>query len=140
MVTDESEVDMEPTVSPRQSARQKARQRAKTPVDAEVEADTEDGAQLERGRPNKRPRLRISSPVPPPVKPPTIRLRLPPRSKGKEREQETDEVQKGMFDDFLSPEDRDTSLTAITEADKQRMEKSRIAAEVRIRAIDHDSS
>ena len=53
------------------------------------------------------------------------------KGKGKEREQEADEAQKGMFDDLLSREDRDTTLTAITEADKLRIEKSRISVEVR---------
>ena len=37
-----------------------------------------------------------------------------------------------MFDEFLSPQDRDVSQTTITEIDKQWMERSRVAAEVRI--------
>lgn len=130
--TDESEADMDLLISPTRQSRRKSRYRAKTP--SEDEQDMEEVVIAEQGRPNKRPRLRLSSPVPPPpAKPPTIRLRLPPRGKGKEREQETDELQKGMFDDFLSPEDRDTKQTAITETDKQRMERSRVAAEVCVR-------
>lgn len=83
--TDESEVDTEVTMSPRQSTRVKSRRSGKTALDNELEVD--EVAPADQGRPHKRPRLRLSSPVPlPPMKPPTIRLRLPPRGKGKDRE------------------------------------------------------
>jgi hypothetical protein len=65
-----------------------------------------------------------------------VRLRLPVQGKGKEREDSTDdELSKGLFDDMLTPEDRDTSKTAITQADKLRFERSRQAAEVRVTLI-----
>jgi hypothetical protein len=60
-----------------------------------------------------------------------VRLRLPAPGKGKEREESSDEEPtKSLFDDILTPEDRDTSRTAIVQADKIRFERSRQAAEV----------
>lgn len=61
---------------------------------------------------------------------PRIRLRLPAQKwKGKERE--PPESPKGMFNDILPPEDRDTTRTTITAWDKQQFERSRQVAEVR---------
>jgi hypothetical protein len=62
-----------------------------------------------------------------------VRLRLPALGKGKEREESSDEEppSKGLFDDILTPEDRDTSKTAISQADKLRFDRSRQAADVR---------
>jgi hypothetical protein len=60
-----------------------------------------------------------------------VRLRLPAQGKGKEKEDSSDEEPlKGLFDDILTPEDRDTSRTAISHADKFKFERSRQAAEV----------
>jgi hypothetical protein len=60
-----------------------------------------------------------------------VRLRLPAQGKGKEREESSDEEPpKGFFDDILTPEDRDISKTAITQADKLRFERSRQTTEV----------
>lgn len=83
-------------------------------------------------RPYKSVRLKVTSPVPPtPAARPTIRLKLSARTaKGKDREEETDEAKKGMFDDLLGPEDRDTSQTNVSSTDKSRFEKSRAEAEV----------
>jgi hypothetical protein len=53
-----------------------------------------------------------------------VRLNL---GKGKEEE----EV-KGLFDDILTPSDRDTTHTSIFNTDKQRFERSRILPEVHI--------
>ena len=39
-------------------------------------------------------------------------------------------IKKGMFDDFLSLEDRETGQTAITQGDKSRYEKARVAGDV----------
>jgi len=65
-----------------------------------------------------------------------VRLRLPAQGKGKEKEESSDEEPlKGLFDDILTPEDRDTSKTAISHADKLRFERSRQAAEVSITII-----
>lgn len=76
--------------------------------------------------PNKRPRLRYSSPSTQTV--PPIRIRLPvTRYKGKERQE--DEVERGLFDDILCPEDRDTSKTTVLNYEKVQFERARQAAE-----------
>jgi hypothetical protein len=60
-----------------------------------------------------------------------VRLKLPAQGKGKEREDSSDEEpSKGLFDEILTPEDRDTSRTGIIHNDKLRFERSRQAAEV----------
>jgi len=62
-----------------------------------------------------------------------VRLRLPAQGKGKEREESSDEeLPKSLFDDILTPEDRDTSKTAIALSDKLKFERSRQAAEVSV--------
>jgi histone acetyltransferase MYST4 len=62
-----------------------------------------------------------------------VRLRLPVQGKGKEKEESSDdELAKGIFDDILNPDDRDTSRTVITPGDKLKFERSRQAAEVRV--------
>lgn len=55
---------------------------------------------------------------------PRVRLRL-----GRRKEQD-DEPPKGMFDDFLTEEQRDFSRTRTTPRDKQRFEQTRTIAEV----------
>lgn len=77
----------------------------------------------------KRSRIRASSPVTPRPRM-VVRLRLPPKGKGKEREDD-DGPPKGLFDDILGVDDRDTTKTNVDSVDKQRYEKSRLAAEVR---------
>jgi hypothetical protein len=65
-----------------------------------------------------------------------VRLRLPAQGKGKEREESSDEEpSRGLFDEILTPEDRDTSRTAIIHADKLRFERCRQAAEVSVTII-----
>lgn len=77
----------------------------------------------------KRPRIRVTSPVASRPRM-VVRLRLPNKGKGYERE-EDDGPQKGLFDDILPPDDRDTGKTSVEAGDKHRFEKSRLAAEVR---------
>lgn len=78
----------------------------------------------------KRMRLKVTTPPPPRV---VVRLRLPAnRGKGKAREEEGNHQPKGIFEDILAPEDRDTTRTAIESWDKLRYEKSRTVAEVRM--------
>lgn len=73
---------------------------------------------------------RIKMQQSPPIQPlPRVRLRLPTQ-KGKGKEREEDEVPKGLFDEILSAEDRDTAKTSITYSDQQRFERSRMVAEV----------
>ena len=133
-VTDESEMDVDGEATPtatRSKNKKKQRPKGKTPMrdDSEVEEATP------AARSHKRPRVRLSSPAPPSS--PTqksgtgLRIRLPLRDKGKARDDDSSDPPKGMFDDILSPEDRDTAETNILPADKQRFEKSRVAAEVR---------
>lgn len=63
-----------------------------------------------------------------------IRLKLPARGKGKEREEESEES-KGMFDELLDPEDRDITATSVSAADKAHFESSRTTAEVRRKQV-----
>jgi len=78
-------------------------------------------------RPIKRMKLKV--PSPPRM---VVRLRIPPnRGKGKAREEEEEEP-KGLFEDILAPEDRDTTRTTVEAWDKSRYEKSRTAAEVKL--------
>ena len=136
VATDDSEVDLDEAGPPSRSTRRKSLARLKLATDAllkseaEPELEPEETAPANTGRPSKRMRVRLTSPAPP-LKPPTIRLRLPPRVKGKERADDPDDSKKGMFDDLLPPEDRDTTATNIAQVDKQRFEKSRAAADVR---------
>ena len=64
----------------------------------------------------KRPRLQV---VPP------LRIRLKRNGQGGE-----EDPVKGLFDDILTVDQRDTSKTAITHSDKIRFDRSRFAAEV----------
>ena len=77
--------------------------------------------------PGKRPRIHVTSPVASRPRM-VVRLRLPPKGKGKGRED--DDSQKGLFDDILGVDDRDTTKTAVEFGDKQRFEKSRLVTEV----------
>ena len=73
----------------------------------------------------KRKRTRQLSPV---IPLPRVRLRLPPRGKGKGREEGEDPHD--LFDDILCSAERDTSKTSITNLDKTYFERSRLSAEV----------
>jgi len=74
-------------------------------------------------RPAKRMRIKVRSPAPPLI----VRLRLPPKGKGKEREED---MEHNIFEDLLPPAERDTSKTSIDSFDRARFEKCRLAAEV----------
>ncbi|TFK72958.1 hypothetical protein BDN72DRAFT_815391 [Pluteus cervinus] len=76
--------------------------------------------------PAKRRRIRVSSPVQRQHLP-RVRLRLPAQNKGKDREEE--EPPKGMFEDILTTEERDTSKTTITNLDRVCFDRSRRVAE-----------
>jgi hypothetical protein len=126
----------------------RGKRRAATPTLSEHNIDASESPPLPSSRtrtltrkamvnysPIKRPQLKITPPRPPesPPRRMVVRLRLPALGKGKEREESSDEEPtKGLFDDILTPEDRDTSRTTITQADKLKYERSRQAAEVSI--------
>ncbi len=69
-----------------------------------------------------------------------VRLKLPPgkdKGKGRARAEDigTDDdnfgARKGMFDDILNGEERDTSKTIVLNNDRERFERSRMVADVR---------
>jgi len=119
--TDESEVESPLTRRQRRAKNNsKGSARMSETEEEEPEPDT-------TPRAVKRMKLKLGT-QPPPSSRMVVRLKLPPKSKGKEREEE--ETRKDMFEDLLSAEDRDTSRTAIEANDKARYEKSRTQAEV----------
>jgi hypothetical protein len=129
----------------------RGKRRAVTPNMSDRNTDMSESPHLSRGRmrvstrksvghssPVKRPQLKITPPRPPesPPRRMVVRLRLPAQGKGKEKEEGSDEEpSRGLFDDILTPEDRDTSRTAIVHADKLKFERSRQAAEVSVTII-----
>ena len=129
----------------------RGKRRAVTPNMSDRNTDMSESPHLPRGRmrisprkavvhssPVKRPQLKITPPRPPesPPRRMVVRLRLPVQGKGKEREESSDEEpSKGLFDDILTPEDRDTSRTAIIHTDKLKFERSRQAADVSVIVI-----
>ncbi|KAI0077895.1 hypothetical protein K474DRAFT_1661128 [Panus rudis PR-1116 ss-1] len=154
ITTDDSEIDMDgieqtPT-NRRATNKSKSRSKGKTPMrnGVALEHEEEEGESDVQGAPHdptlevqpKRTRLRLHAPAPPPPPEtppqPRVRLRLPDRPKGKEKEREVgepeEEKKKGMFDDLLTPEDRDTTQTSITPGDKARFDKARAAADLKM--------
>jgi hypothetical protein len=123
MFTDESEVDS--PVSKKIGRGKKLKGKGYTRM-----SDTDRDEVLTHGtRSVKRMKLKVTTPPPPRM---VVRLRLPAnKGKGKEREEE-ESLQKDIFEDILTLEDRDTTRTVIEASDKSRYEKSRTAAEVRM--------
>ena len=121
--TDESEIE-----SPLTRRQRRAKNYGKGKMRAsETEEEEPDPDPTPRGV--KRMKLKLATQPPPPGRM-VVRLKLPPMSKGKEREEE-EPPRKDVFEDLLSAEDRDTLRTTIEEGDKTRFEKSRLQAEVR---------
>ncbi|KAG0708178.1 hypothetical protein DFH29DRAFT_1065885 [Suillus ampliporus] len=81
---------------------------------------------LEQPTPRPLKRIRLRSPAAPPL---VVRLRIPPKGKGKEREEDPD---RNIFEDLLSPPDRDMSKTGIADSDRARFDKSCLAAEEKL--------
>ncbi|KIK47402.1 hypothetical protein CY34DRAFT_74016, partial [Suillus luteus UH-Slu-Lm8-n1] len=96
--------------------RQRPSQRIKKPPKRRMEQPTP--------RPLKRIRLRS-----PATHPLVVRLRIPPKGKGKEREEDPD---RNIFEDLLSAADRDMSKTGITDSDRVRFDKSCLVAEEKL--------
>ncbi|KAJ7164039.1 hypothetical protein C8R43DRAFT_879486 [Mycena crocata] len=118
--SDDEEEEEEPPPPHAPVARSRTRPRAsKRPNDE---------PQTSPSRPAKRIRIR---PPNPPVQPPTpsVRLRIP---KGRGRREEDDEKPHGLFDEILTPQERDTSKTVIVALDKQKFERSRAVAESKL--------
>ncbi|KAH9940994.1 hypothetical protein B0H21DRAFT_710749 [Amylocystis lapponica] len=131
LVTDESEVDVEGEATP-SAGRNKSKKKSRWKGKAPMRNDVEGAASPSAGRTAKRMRIHLSSPAPPSQPVPVLRLRLPPRGKGKAREDDPEETKHGLFDDVLTPEDRDTASTSIASTDKQRFERSRLTAEEKL--------
>jgi hypothetical protein len=155
---DEPEESMDPSSSRSHPYKRKGKQKiiATDDSDSDVDIDEDDGGGSvvyqsrrrkktynkgrARGRRNsddeeasspvspKRPRLRVTSPVAPRPRM-VVRIRLPAKGKGKGREDSLG-PQKGLFDDILGVDDRDTARTTVEFLDKQRFERSRLIAEV----------
>ncbi|KAF9466565.1 hypothetical protein BDZ94DRAFT_1288192 [Collybia nuda] len=130
ITTDESEEDPDVSVEDHPKVariRGRPKQNRKPTIPKEVHYTDEEVPALSPPRHSKRARVREESPIGAPL--PRVRLRLPShKAKGKEREREEDD-RKGVFDDILTPEERDTTKTSITNMDKQRFERSRMLAE-----------
>ncbi|TBU55302.1 hypothetical protein BD310DRAFT_785378, partial [Dichomitus squalens] len=131
LTTDASEVEADASErTPRRTTKgKKSRKGKEVARDGEVEHDPAPATPIPTIR---KLRIRVSSPPLPAVEneTPTFRLRVPPRGKGKAREEAAEETEPGLFDDILSVEDRDTRDTTIREGDAMRFDRSRAAAEV----------
>ncbi len=147
LTTDASEVEYDPADPADPSLRRSTRKRQRSRKGKEVDMNAADDDQAEPpvtpAPAIRRLRIRLSSPPPPPAQnetPPTIRLRVPARAKGRAREDPLpDDVDRGLFDDILSPEDRDTRETTIGLHDHERFERSRANAEVSPFVVDYTS-
>jgi hypothetical protein len=122
---DDEELDIAslvPVSHSRAKGKSKSKPRVRRPSERAVGA-----ASATPARPAKRQKMMPVSASPPPTsaRPPRVRLTL----RGKHRE-EDDEPPKGLFDDILNPEDRDTTETSIQPGDKNKFERSRQTAEV----------
>ncbi|TFK40263.1 hypothetical protein BDQ12DRAFT_711658 [Crucibulum laeve] len=150
IATDDSEseeVDVEMEATPvvsrprgRPKSSKKGKGKQKRPVVKEEVGEEEEEMEMveeeegeEEGQPSspplrqpKRKRRRDSTP---PVHYPRVRLLPPQKSKGKEREEDEP---RGLFDDILKPEERDTAKTTITTQDKDKFERSRAIAEEKL--------
>jgi hypothetical protein len=119
--TDESEVES-PLTRRQRRAKNGGKGKARLSETEEEERDHDPTP-----RAIKRMKLKLGTQPLPPNRM-VVRLKLPPMSKGKEREEE--QPRKDIFEDLLPVEDRDTSRTVVDAGDKTRFEKSRSEAEV----------
>ena len=121
--TDESEIES-PLTRRQRRARNDSKGKARMSETEEEETELDPTP-----RAVKRMKLKLGV-RPPPSSRMVVRLKLPPKNKGKELEEE-EPPRNDVFEDLLSAEDRDTSKTLIDASDKARYEKSRTQAEVR---------
>lgn len=119
------------------SSRRRSYGRARPPPtpdeeeEEELELEEEEIMSATPVRSHKRRRAPVyQEPSPPPAPLPRVRLRLPTQRGAKGKEREEDELPKELFEDFLLPEERDTSKTTVLNSDKVYFERSRFIAEV----------
>ncbi|KAJ3811328.1 hypothetical protein EV368DRAFT_40823 [Lentinula lateritia] len=133
-VTDneELEIEVETRATPLRRTRTKSMQSLKKGKGPALD-HSDDDLVTPNARQPKRMRLRLQSPAQPSnnINIPKVRLRITQKGKGKAKEREEEES-KGLFDDVLGGDERDTSKTVILPSDKQRFERSRALAEEKL--------
>ncbi|KAJ3913826.1 hypothetical protein F5877DRAFT_51616 [Lentinula edodes] len=133
-VTDNEELEMEveTRATPLRRTRTKSMQSLKKGKGPALD-HSDDDLVTPNARQPKRMRLRLQSPAQPSnnINIPKVRLRITQKGKGKAKEREEEES-KGLFDDVLGGDERDTSKTVILPSDKQRFERSRAIAEEKL--------
>lgn len=133
VTTDASEVEAD-TVGRTPRKRTKGRKSRKGKEVARDEEDEQYPPAITPMPTIRKLRIRVNSPPPQAVEneTPTIRLRVPARGKGKAREDGVEEaLERSLFDDILSVDDRDIRETTIKDGDVSRFDRSRATAEVR---------
>ncbi|KAJ3995087.1 hypothetical protein F5050DRAFT_1769833 [Lentinula boryana] len=127
---DELEVNVETRITPLRRMRTKSMQSPKKGKGPALD-QSDDELVTPTTRQPKRMRIRLQSPVQSHANIPKVRLRLTQKGKGKAKEREEEES-KGLFDEVLGEDERDTSRTVILQSDKQRFERSRAIAEEKL--------
>ncbi|KAJ3784655.1 hypothetical protein GGU10DRAFT_271005 [Lentinula aff. detonsa] len=127
---DELEVNVETRITPLRRTRTKSMQSPKKGKGPALD-QSDDELVTPTTRQPKRMRIRLQSPVQSHANIPKVRLRLTQKGKGKAKEREEEES-KGLFDEVLGEDERDTSRTVILQSDKQRFERSRAIAEEKL--------
>ncbi|KAJ3990185.1 hypothetical protein F5890DRAFT_1399391 [Lentinula detonsa] len=127
---DELEVNVETRTTPLRRTRTKSMQSPKKGKGPALD-QSDDELVTPTTRQPKRMRIRLQSPVQSYANIPKVRLRLTQKGKGKAKEREEEES-KGLFDEVLGEDERDTSRTVILQSDKQRFERSRAIAEEKL--------
>ncbi|KAJ3828458.1 hypothetical protein EV361DRAFT_802692 [Lentinula raphanica] len=127
MTDDELDLDVGTNFTPLRRTRTKSMQSTKKSKGT-VFDQSDDDLVTPSNRQPKRMRIRVQSPI---TNIPKVRLRVTQKGKGKAREREDDES-KGLFDEVLEEDARDTSRTVILQSDKQRFERSRAVAEEKL--------
>ncbi|GAW07781.1 histone acetyltransferase mst2 [Lentinula edodes] len=132
MDNEELEMEVETRATPLRRTRTKSMQSLKKGKGPALD-HSDDDLVTPNARQPKRMRLRLQSPAQPSnnINIPKVRLRITQKGKGKAKEREEEES-KGLFDDVLGGDERDTSKTVILPSDKQRFERSRAIAEEKL--------
>ncbi|KAK0223118.1 hypothetical protein IW262DRAFT_1268713 [Armillaria fumosa] len=138
VITDDSELDVEVDVereigTPIATGRpiRNKRPSKRKAAQSRNEDYSEDEVTLSARQPKRR-RTEVSSAMASTTSLPRLTLRFSTQQKGKGKEREDEE--KGMFDDFLLPEQRDTMKTMVDGSDRQRFDRTRQLAEAKLAA------